>query len=404
MSVINDNGYYYASSHDGPNSTPLLEWRPGAPKIYDARDFSDAEYYYLEFKDGDALGEFQLRKLLAPDVYMRIKRRSTNTYLILNNSHEAFHSVVEPLYRHIIMGHNIPEEKVILMTGSFDIMTEVERVSNMYKKDACKVELSMDFEDTAHSVFKAMQEDGKWHPPATMHSGPYEKKFLNFNRRWRLHRPTFVMMLKNAGILDQGHVSLAPSDCSTAWDESLWQTIVQMHQSFPHIVSMAYDMKEELMNMPDLYLDREDLVTNRASIEVTAAHKKLYEDTYFSLVSETNYYTCHEGYECSRFLSEKAWKPILFRHPFLLISTPGILSALRQIGYKTFEGVIDETYDTIQDDGQRLEAIIRETERLCAFNEQEIQDFVRGCQPILDHNFELLTSKTKFHHKLNFSL
>ena len=87
-----------------------------------------------------------------------------------------------------------------------------------------------------------------------------------------------------------------------------------------------------------------------------------------------------------------------------MISTPGILNALRQIGYKTFEGVIDETYDTILDDGKRLEAIIRETQRLCAFNDQERQDFIRGCQETLEHNFLVLTNKRKFQHKLNYSL
>ena len=402
MSVINHDGYYWASSHDGPNHTPILEWREGAPKIYDTRDFSDAEYYYMEFKDGDSLGTFQLRKVLGPELFMKIRKKDTDTYLVLNNSHEAFLSVVEPLYQHIILGMGLPPEKVILMTGSFDIMQEVERVRERYDRDAVKVELCLDFEDTARSHYVVLREQGRWNPPKTMHNGPYKKKFLNFNRRWRLHRPTFVMMLKNAVILDEGFVSLAHSDCGTKWDEDLWSTIVSMHQDFPHIVSMAYDMREELMQMPELYLDQTDLVTNRAAIHITNAHNHLYEQSYFSLVSETNYYTSHEGYEASRFLSEKAWKPILFRHPFIMISTPGILSALRQIGYKTFEGVIDETYDTLQDDGLRLEAIIRETQRLCAFDDQERQDFIEGCKPILDHNFQVLSSKRQFHYRLNY--
>lgn len=404
MSVINKDGYYWASSTDGPNGSPVLEWRDGGPKLYQSRSFEDAEYYYMEFKDGDSLGTFQLRKIIPQDLYARIKNKNTDTYLVLNNSHEAFLSVVDPLYRHIVLGHNIPAEKIILMTGSFDIVEQIELVRERYSKPAVKAELTMDFEDTANSLYRVMREEKIWTPPNTMHDGPYEKKFLNFNRRWRLHRPTFVMMLKQAGLLDQGFVSLAKSDCGSCWDERMWSTIVNMHQNFPHIVSTAYDLKDELMQMPDLYLDESDLVTNRAVIRMTPAHNRLYEQSYFSLVSETNYYTSHQGYENSRFLSEKAWKPILFKHPFIMISTPGILNSLRQIGYKTFEGVIDETYDTIQDDGKRMEAIIRETQRLCAFNDQERRDFIRGCQETLDHNFIVLTNKRKFQHKLNYSL
>lgn len=402
MSIINSGGYYFASSHHGPGGTPLLEWVEGEPRIYHDRDWSDHTYYYLEIKDGEALGHHQLRTILDSQVLRDIRDANSDVYLVINNSHEAFLSVVDPIYRHVIMGHNIPEHKLIIMSGSFDLVQEIDRVANKYKLQSCKAELVMDFEGNAHYDYHVATEEETWLQPNTLHHGPYEKKFLNFNRRWRLHRPTFVMLLKHYGILDQGFVSLAPSDCGNSWNHELWMTIMNMHQRFPDITYIAHQLKEELMEMPDLYLDTPDLVYNHAPIDANAEHNRLYEQSYFSLVSETHYYMSHKGYEPTRFLSEKAWKPILFKHPFIMISTPNILSCLKQIGYKTFDGIIDESYDSILDDGQRMLAIVEETKRLASFTDEQRNEFIDQCKEICEYNFNVLTSKSQFTHRLNF--
>ena len=71
--------------------------------------------------------------------------------------------------------------------------------------------------------------------------------------------------------------------------------------------------------------------------------KKLFMDTYMSLVSET-----HSGNDdCNPhfFLTEKLVKAIGNCHPFVVLSTPGYLKELKMLGYKTFAPYIDESYD-----------------------------------------------------------
>ena len=50
--------------------------------------------------------------------------------------------------------------------------------------------------------------------------------------------------------------------------------------------------------------------------------------------------------------------PISCGHPFLLASTPGSLDYLKRYGFKTFNSVINESYDTLADPVERLNAII----------------------------------------------
>jgi hypothetical protein len=55
----------------------------------------------------------------------------------------------------------------------------------------------------------------------------------------------------------------------------------------------------------------------------------------------------------------------------MLMATHGSLQYLRDYGFQTFDGIIDETYDTITDPRQRLDAVIQEMSRIAALNRSE---------------------------------
>ena len=91
--------------------------------------------------------------------------------------------------------------------------------------------------------------------------------------------------------------------------------------------------------------------------------KKLYMDTYMSVVSET-----HSGaHNCNKqfFPTEKIYKAIINCHPFIVLSTSGFLQNLQSMGYKTFEPFINESYDKEDDALLRMVMAIDEVEKLC---------------------------------------
>jgi len=399
LAVINRNNYYFLCS---TTEEPYCEHRDSDPFIFYYRDFDDAnDYYYIEIKDGEALGRFTLRSLVDWDLILKIRDPNDPTYLMICNSHEAFDSIVEPIYKHVVLSHHIPPEKVIVVSGSFDLAETVEAASDKFQRGKLKAELCMDFEAATKHTFLHFESEfsRKFEIPETLVYKPYPKKFINFNRRWRPARPTFVGLLIAYGLIDQGYVSLAPSDCGNKWPD-YWQNLIHINHMFDDVLELLKKHRGEIINMPPLYLDTNDLVTNRAYLMDDTSY--LYEQTYFSLIAETNYYTCHEGFEKSRFFSEKAFKPIVFKHPHIFISTPKMVSAMKQIGYQSFDPLINEDYDNIENDGDRMLAILEETKRLCNLSNRELKDFLGGCREICDYNHNAFLSKTQFTHRLNY--
>ena len=95
----------------------------------------------------------------------------------------------------------------------------------------------------------------------------------------------------------------------------------------------------------------------------------------------------------SIFLTEKTYRPIILKHPFVLASRPNSLAALRNLGYKTFHPFIDESYDEVLNDTVRMQLIMAEIERLCNFTDAQWIKWQENIKPIVEHNHTLLMSK-----------
>jgi len=106
-----------------------------------------------------------------------------------------------------------------------------------------------------------------------------------------------------------------------------------------------------------------------------------YKDSRFSLVQETEMVSYSNRY------TEKTYKSIAIKHPFIVAGNYGVLKALRREGFKTFHPFINESYDDIKNRDERICLIIREVMKLCIKDEQSWQLFIEKIQPILDYNY-----------------
>lgn len=95
------------------------------------------------------------------------------------------------------------------------------------------------------------------------------------------------------------------------------------------------------------------------------------------------------------FLTEKTWKPIVCKKPFILVATPYALRDLRKLGYKTFDSIIDETYDTIEEDKLRMKAIGVEVERLNNLPKEEFSELLYKLKNIVEFNYKLFLEQHK---------
>jgi hypothetical protein len=365
--------------------------------VWHIRDFSDGDCYYYEFKHGDAFDVFPIDSLIPADDLNRIKNKEIR--LVVCNCHEAFHSVVLGLYTSLVINHNIPTEQITLISESADILLEVNRVSALFNKNAIKVEWIRVFESSIQREKLHLIQTAPKRP--VIENKIYSKKFLNFNRRWRLHRPTLVALMHINNLLDKGHVSLGASDDFKTWN-SAWPEIRHMFANNFELNSMFIENEQKILAIPPLYLDSPDLVNNKANLEHSTTN--LYEDTYFSVVTETNYFTTSvydNVVESGRFISEKTFKPIAQCHPFIAVTVPNFLDAVRSVGYETFSPWIDESYDKELDDSKRLLMIVAEIKRLAELTPDEIKEFQAGVRDICTFNLGVLMRKTEFINKLN---
>ena len=86
-------------------------------------------------------------------------------------------------------------------------------------------------------------------------------------------------------------------------------------------------------------------------------------------------------------LTEKTFKPIALEMPFILVATAGSLKYLRGYGFKTFNGIIDESYDEETDDILRLEKITHLLKEIDNLSAEERLRIHRRCLPIVEHNY-----------------
>jgi hypothetical protein len=85
-------------------------------------------------------------------------------------------------------------------------------------------------------------------------------------------------------------------------------------------------------------------------------------------------------------LTEKVVRPIACGQPFILASTPGSLQYLRRYGFKTFNSLIDESYDTIQDPVERLQAVVTNMNKIARLPAGQKRDLYASLKPIADYN------------------
>ena len=87
-------------------------------------------------------------------------------------------------------------------------------------------------------------------------------------------------------------------------------------------------------------------------------------------------------------LTEKTFKPICLRMPFILHSTQGSLEYLRSYGFQTFDSLWDESYDSISNDQDRILAIADLLTYLDSLTVKQQQELYTKSRSIIEHNYE----------------
>ena len=211
----------------------------------------------------------------------------------------------------------------------------------------------------------------------------FDKVFISYNniisnlRSYRLH---LVSNLLEQDLTRHGLVSLQLSDEYGSWKK----VIGDPHSMLSPKAKLKVVQQLSKISAP-LTIDT-DLPNGSLSarIDVTSATRALWH-----VVTETVYFLP------KLHLTEKIFKPIAVKRPFILVAAPGNLAYLKSYGFKTFDRWIDESYDLEQDHYVRIEKITAEIRRLCEMTPQELNIMYQEMKPILEYNYNHFFGKFK---------
>jgi hypothetical protein len=109
----------------------------------------------------------------------------------------------------------------------------------------------------------------------------------------------------------------------------------------------------------------------------------IYNKTAYSIIAETNYNNSYS------FFTEKTAKPLISRRVFIMFSGYQMLQNLKNLGFKTFDSVIDESYDLIEDDQYRWHTTFQQVKNLSQANQEFVYSTV---SEVLEHNYNHIMS------------
>ena len=93
-------------------------------------------------------------------------------------------------------------------------------------------------------------------------------------------------------------------------------------------------------------------------------------------------------------------KPIMYKQPFIFIGPPGCLKILRNMGFKTFGHIWDETYDIIEDHTHRMKTVLDLIESIDKMTPLEKFEISKAVADIVEYNFNIfITMPTTELHK-----
>lgn len=216
-------------------------------------------------------------------------------------------------------------------------------------------------------------------------------KFSYLNRTHRSHRQILSKFFIKHGLHKENLVAINNGEETHAYTDHN----DSKNDDFKHWVFSQRVDDDWLYNQHILDLWRDtDLVDFRHSyIETDSRYADVYlpflKKACINIVSETVFNHPAPTW------SEKIAQPILAKRPFIVVGPQGSLKQLRDLGFKTFNDSLDESYDEIPNPNERMESIMQEILRLNKLNIEQIKLLVKDEHTAIQHNFDKLKEKIK---------
>jgi hypothetical protein len=222
-----------------------------------------------------------------------------------------------------------------------------------------------------------------------------QKKFSLFVRRYEDTRLEVMIELLSKDLLDDFHYTFAArgghhqnfdiGNAISNYINNIPNRYISAHNKILEwVTGIPYEVEKITSNKTENY---EALFTMNLG--------KFYNKSDIHLILETHFHNTDPMRSDFSIITEKTYKAMFYKKPFILCSQANTLQVLRDCGYKTFGHVIDESYDKIDDVSLRLNAISDELVRIRNLDAKNFQLLLDGCKETIEHNYVHLLKESK---------
>jgi hypothetical protein len=345
--------------------------------IYDI-NFSLQHYTHLKTKT------FDIEHGIFNDILLRdsIKRRVQNKAAFL-----LFRTDVESIVENVLFAkmhayfdhHDIPLKQIIYMNNC---VNGAELYKEYCQENNIKVGMNVEY----MPILRMRRSYLKDVSTSAYAPGIRSKDFLCFNRIYHRHRLILLTELAKRDLIKNFYISMPnPGNWdrnppSGTFKEYMDQAVVKANYNVFNHTEQDIDLAEKQL---PLVIDTPDF--SRLPMESNASDlNKFYQDSLVHIIAESYFF------ERKIHLTEKTYKPIAYRQPFIMFSSPGALKHLKTLGFKTFSDFWDESYDDCLDHEQRFKMILDLIEEIANWPQEKKLQFTHDVAQLVNFNFNYL--------------
>jgi hypothetical protein len=206
--------------------------------------------------------------------------------------------------------------------------------------------------------------------PLKIHHQQREREFTVLTRLHKSWRALIMTDLMHLGILDNSYWSYCESGKFIDTDCPI------------KIGKFIYDSTEKFLKLAPYISDELD---HDQRNDHSTLVPKYYVNSYCNIVMETHFDADQSG---GAFLTEKTFKPIKHGQLFFIAGPAGSLQLLRKLGYRVFDGILDNSYDQEPDHTQRW---LKLSKAICHAREH-LHELFHNALSDIEHNQQLFVS------------
>ena len=375
------------------------------------------EPYSIYINDRISINEEYL-EVIIEYVSKKVKKFRSDSKIIFFLPGEGFQTETicfyDKIVRYFISNYNLKNENFYYVTASADTSYNIQRYYLFCKKFEI-IPMNLVFVSSYEHNKHLYNLNDNWqlfHDTQAEQKYKIEKKFVCLNGRARLHRLAIISEILNRNLRKDCFLSFYSPDF--LGENAIEEVIPYLKQAFPNVYNSIVKNWSQIYSELPIRLTLEENSQNMQCPNFS--DMKMYKSSLFSLVNETFFFGLDNFKNYQQILdeqlitwgfgtihSEKIWNCVKAKHPFILCSTPGTLRDFRELGYKTFSPFINESYDDIENNEERIIAIMAEVEKLCNMDSKTIPDWQNEVAKICEYNYNLFLERNptvtiRIHH------